>query len=256
MALNNAVHASDLLLHPPSYPWSHGGFFNSFDHDSMRRGYEVYKQVCAACHSLNFVCYRNFVGEIFTEAEAKVEAKEAMVTDGPNEAGEMYQRPGKLSDVLPAPYANDEAARAANNGALPPDLSYITKAREGGNDYLFALLTGYRDPPAGVTIAEEQHYNPYFPGGAIGMAQALYNEIIEYEDGTPATQSQLAKDVTTFLAFCAEPEHDLRKKMAIKAMLIFGSLTAVLYYYKRLKWSYLKSRQIQFKGKQGLKKYV
>lgn len=256
VALNRAVHASELLLHPPKYPWPHAGMFKSFDHDSMRRGYEVYKQVCAACHSLNYICYRNFVGEIFNEAEAKAEAKGAMITDGPNEDGEMYQRAGKLSDALPAPYANDEEARAANNGALPPDLSYITKAREGGENYLFALLTGYHDAPAGVSVSEDQHYNPYFPGGAISMAQALYNEIIEYEDGTPATQSQLAKDVTTFLCWCSEPEHDKRKMMALKAMFLFGSLSAVLYYYKRLKWSYLKTRHFQFKEQKGIKKML
>lgn len=187
-----------------------------------------------------------------SEAEAKAEAKEAMIMDGPDEEGEMYERPGKLSDAFPAPYKNDEAARAANNGALPPDLSYITKARHGGNDYLFALLTGYRDPPAGVTVGEGQHYNPYFPGGSIGMAQALYNEIIEYEDGTPATQSQLAKDITTFLAWVAEPEHDKRKRLGIKMIFVMGTIMSILYYYKRHKWSYLKSRQISFKQGQKI----
>lgn len=135
--------------------------------------------------------------------------------DGPNEFGQMFMRPGKLSDSFPSPYPNEEAARAANNGAYPPDLSYIILARHGNEDYVFSLLTGYQDAPAGFVIGEGQHFNPYFPGGAISMAQALYNEAAEYSDGTPATASQLAKDVTTFLSWCAQPEHDGRKKLLI-----------------------------------------
>lgn len=144
---------------------------------SIRRGYEVYKQVCAACHSMRYIAYRNLVGVSHTEAEAKAEAEETQVRDGPDESGEYYMRPGKLSDYFPNPYANEEAARAANNGAFPPDLSYIVLGRKGGEDYIFALLTGYVDAPAGVVLREGQHYNPYFPGGAISMAQALYNEV-------------------------------------------------------------------------------
>ncbi|XP_045193462.2 cytochrome c1, heme protein, mitochondrial-like [Mercenaria mercenaria] len=247
VALNSSVQAADLVLHPPHYPWSHKGWFKSYDHDSIRRGYEVYKQVCAACHSMEYLHYRELVGVIFNEDEAKIEAAENMVVDGPNDQGEMFERPGKLSDKLPAPYANPEAARAANNGALPPDLTYIVRARHGGEDYLFALLTGYKDAPAGVVLGEGQHYNPYFLGGAISMAQALYNEIIEYQDGTPATQSQLAKDVTTFLAWTSEPEHDDRKKYSIKAILLIGLFLGSSYYYKRHKWSYLKTRKVALK---------
>ncbi|MCL4124862.1 UNVERIFIED_CONTAM: hypothetical protein GTU68_057604 [Idotea baltica] len=159
----------------------------------------------------------------------------------------MFQRPGKLSDRFPSPYPNDEAARAANNGALPPDLSLITSARHGGENYIFALLTGYCDPPAGINIREDLYFNPYFPGGAIGMAKALYNETIEYGDGTPATASQLAKDVSVFLKWCAEPEHDDRKRMAIKASMIFTMLFAISFYYNRHKWSVLKSRKFEFR---------
>jgi len=245
VALNQAVYASELTLHPPKLPWSHNGMFASFDHASIRRGYEVYKQVCAACHSMKYLHYRNLVGVSHTEAEAKAEAAEVMVRDGPDEEGNMFERPGKLADQFPAPYVNDEAARAANNGALPPDLSYITLARHGGADYLFALLTGYvEEPPAGVSLGENQHYNPYFPGGSIGMAQALYNEIIEYSDGTPATLTQLAKDVSTFLNWASEPEHDQRKRMAVKAMMVFPVLMLGFYYVKRHKWSVIKSRKL------------
>lgn len=126
---------------------------------------------------MRYIAYRNLVGVSHTEAEAKAEAEETQVRDGPDENGNMYMRPGKLSDYFPNPYANEEAARAANNGAYPPDLSYIVAARHGGEDYIFALLTGYFDAPAGIVLREGQYYNPYFAGGAISMAQALYNEV-------------------------------------------------------------------------------
>ncbi|KAG8201720.1 hypothetical protein JTE90_012781 [Oedothorax gibbosus] len=241
------VLAGEMVVHPPKHPWSHNGPISSLDHASIRRGYEVYKQVCAACHSMKYLRYRELVGVSHTEEEAKAEAAEVMITDGPNDEGEMFQRPGKPADAFPSPYKNQEQARAANNGAYPPDLSYITSARHGGEDYVFSLLTGYCDAPAGVEVAEGQYYNPYFPGMKIGMAQALYNEIIEYSDGTPATLSQLSKDVCTFLKWAAEPEHDARKRMYIKVMLILSMLTAVTFYYKRLKWAPVKSRKIVFK---------
>lgn len=246
-ALAQPTFASDLVLHPPKYPWNHNGLLSALDHGSIRRGYQVYKQVCAACHSMKFMCFRNLVNVIMTEEEAKAEAEEALVEDGPNETGEMFERPGKLSDHFPSPYKNEEQARAANNGAYPPDLTYIVLARHGGEDYIFSLLTGYVDAPAGVKLMEGQHYNPYFPGGAIGMAKALYNEIIEYDDGTPATTSQLAKDVVTFLKWAGEPEHDTRKLYGLRAMIIFSFLLAVSYYIKRHKWSVIKTRKLAFK---------
>ncbi|XP_030750444.1 cytochrome c1, heme protein, mitochondrial [Sitophilus oryzae] len=250
IALDKSVRASELILHPPKNPWSHNGWFNGLDHASVRRGYEVYKQVCAACHSLRYVAYRDLVGVTHTEEEAKAEAEEQLVTDGPDEAGNMFQRPGKLSDYFPSPYPNEEAARAANNGAFPPDLSYIVPARHGGEDYIFALLTGYYDAPAGVVLREGQYYNPYFPGGAISMAQALYNEVIEYADGTPATASQLAKDIGTFLKWTAEPELEDRKIMTIRAIGIFSILIVLSYYAKRFKFASLKTRKIEFKTKE------
>lgn len=155
-------------------------------------------------------------------------------------------RPGKLSDYFPSPYPNEEAARFANNGAYPPDLSWIVSARKGGEDYIFALLTGYHDPPAGISLREGQYYNPYFPGGAISMAQALYNEAMEYSDGTPATASQLAKDVSTFLKWASEPEWDDRKRILIKTIGICSVLLGLTYYIKRHKWSSMKSRKIAY----------
>ncbi|CDR19065.1 unnamed protein product [Oncorhynchus mykiss] len=165
---------------------------------------------------MEYLAFRNLVGVSHTEAEVKVLAEEIEVVDGPDESGEMFTRPGKLSDYFPKPYPNPEAARAANGGALPPDLSYIVNARHGGEDYVFSLLTGYCEPPAGVEVREGLYYNPYFPGQAIGMAPPIYNEVLEFEDGTPATMSQVAKDVCTFLRWAAEPEHDQRKRMGLK----------------------------------------
>lgn len=249
-ALDQSVSASGTEVHPSEMPWSHKGVFNSLDHASIRRGYEVYKQVCAACHSMRFIAYRNLIGVSHTEAEAKAEAAEIMVKDGPDDAGNYFMRPGKLSDYFPSPYPNEEAARAANNGAYPPDLSYIALARHGGEDYLFALLTGYVDAPAGIVLREGQYYNPYFPGGAISMAQALYNEAAEYSDGTPPTASQLAKDVSTFLVWAADPCHDERKRMGIKSLGILLVLGSLAYYIKRHKWAALKTRKISFYPKQ------
>ncbi|OBZ73492.1 Cytochrome c1, heme protein, mitochondrial [Grifola frondosa] len=210
-------------LHSPQYPWSHSGLLDSFDHASIRRGYQVYREVCAACHSLDRTAWRNLVGVSHTVDEVKAMAEEVEYEDGPNDQGEMFQRPGKLSDYMPPPYPNEEAARASNSGALPPDLSLIVKARHGGADYIFALLTGYRDPPAGFEIRDDMNYNPYFPGNAIAMARVLFDGLVEYDD---------------------EPEHDERKKAGLKAVIIFSALTAVSLYVKRFKWSVIKSRKI------------
>ncbi|KAG5411779.1 hypothetical protein IGI04_008098, partial [Brassica rapa subsp. trilocularis] len=195
----------------PDYPWPHDGILSSYDHASIRRGHQVYQQVCASCHSMSLISYRDLVGVAYTEEEAKAMAAEIEVVDGPNDEGEMFTRPGKLSDRLPQPYANESAARFANGGAYPPDLSLITKARHNGQNYVFALLTGYRDPPAGISIREGLHYNPYFPGGAIAMPKMLNDEAVEYEDGVPATEAQMGKDVVSFLSWAAEPEMEERK---------------------------------------------
>lgn len=231
-------------LHPGTFPWPHDGFFSSYDHASIRRGHQVYQQVCAACHSLNLVAYRNLVGVAYTEDEVKAMAEEVEVTDGPNDQGEMFQRPAKLSDKLPSPYANEAAARYANGGAYPPDLSLITKARHNGQNYVFSLLLGYREPPAGVSVREGLHYNPYFPGGAIAMPKMLVDGGVEYDDGTPATESQMAKDVVTFLSWAAEPEHDDRKLMGAKFMFALSLALFQAGYYKRWKWSHVKSRRV------------
>ena len=213
---------------------------------SIRRGYRVYKEVCAACHSIK-LSFRHLVGVSHTEAEAKAEAAEVEVTDGPDDTGAMFTRSGKLMDRLPAPYPNDEAARAANGGALPPDLTLMTKARHDGPNYVFSLITGYSDPPEGVVVKGTLQYNKYFPGGAIAMAQSLYDDVVEYDDGTPATTSQMAKDVTTFLSWAAEPEMEERKLLGVKGLLLTAGLIGFTWYYKRYKWSLLKSARFVYR---------
>lgn len=182
-----------------------------------------------------------------TVDEAKAKAEENEYDSEPNDEGEIEKRPGKLSDYLPAPYKNDEAARAANNGALPPDLSLIIKARHGGCNYVFSLLTGYpEEPPAGAVVGEGLNFNPYFPGTGIAMARNLYDGLVEYEDGTPATASQMAKDVVEFLNWAAEPEMDQRKKYGMQTLMVTSVLFALSVWVKRYKWAWLKTRKITY----------
>ena len=214
---------------------------------SLRQGFQVYREVCASCHSLNRIPYRSLVGTILTVDEAKAMAEENEYDSEPNDQGEIEKRPGKLADYLPAPYPNDEAARFANNGALPPDLSLIVKGRHGGCNYIFSLLTGYpEEPPAGAQVAEGMNFNPYFPGTGIAMARVLYDGLVDYEDGTPASTSQMAKDVVEFLNWAAEPEMDDRKRMGMKVMTVTTVLIALSIWVKRYKWAWLKSRKIAY----------
>ena len=234
-------------LHPTQYPWTHQKWHKTFDHQALRRGFQVYREVCASCHSLARIPYRSLVGTIMTVDEAKALAEENEYDTEPNDEGEIEKRPGKLSDYLPSPYKNDEAARAANNGALPPDLSLMVKARHGGCNYIFSLLTGYpEEPPAGAVVQEGLNFNPYFPGTGIAMARVLYDDLVEYEDGTKATTSQMAKDVTEFLNWAAEPEMDDRKKMGWKVLTVTAVLTALSIWVKRYKWAPIKTRKLVY----------
>lgn len=243
------VFASEMQAHAVPLPWSHNGILSAFDHHSVRRGYQVYKEVCAACHSMKYVCYRHLVNAVLTEEEAKADAAETQVLDGPDDKGQMYERPGRLTDTLPSPYPNTEAARAANNGAAPPDLTYVVKARHGKEDYIFYLLTGYCDPPPGRVVKEPQYYNPYFPGGAISMARVLYDDLVEYKDGTPATTSQMAKDVVTFLSWSADRNHDQRKRFLFKAAVVLALGVIIVGISKRKRWSNIKSRKLIYKNR-------
>jgi ubiquinol-cytochrome c reductase cytochrome c1 subunit len=184
---------SDDHVPAKDYGWSHSGLFSSYDYASVRRGFQVYRQVCSSCHSIDRIAFRNLVGVTHTEAQAKKIAESYDLKDGPNDEGEMFERPGKLADKIPGPYENEQQARGANNGALPPDLSLMVKARHGGIDYVFALLNGYMEAPAGKAVPTGLNYNPYFPGGAIAMAKPLTDGQVEYEDGTPATVTQMSK---------------------------------------------------------------
>jgi len=234
-------------LHATQYPWEHEKYYKTFDHGALRRGFQVYREVCASCHSLSRIPYRNLVGNIMTVDEAKALAEENEYDTEPNDEGEIEKRPGKLSDYVPSPYKNDEAGRAANNGALPPDLSLIVKARHGGCNYIFSLLTGYpEEPPAGAVVQSGLNFNPYFPGTGIAMARVLYDGLVEYDDGTPATTSQMAKDVVEFLNWSAEPEMDDRKRLGWKVMAIGTTLFVLSVWVKRYKWSTIKTRKIAY----------
>ncbi|KAI9884158.1 MAG: cytochrome c1 [Watsoniomyces obsoletus] len=234
-------------LHATKYPWEHARWHKTFDHQALRRGFQVYTEVCASCHSLKRIPWRALVGVTHTVDEAKAMAEEQEYDTEPNSEGEIEKRPGKLADYIPSPYKNDEAARAANNGALPPDLSLMVKARHGGCDYIFSLLTGYPDePPAGAAVGAGLNFNPYFPGTGIAMARVLYDGLVDYEDKTPATTSQMAKDVTEFLNWAAEPEMDKRKKMGWKVIAITSVLYALSIWVKKYKWAPIKTRKLVY----------
>ncbi len=221
----------------PSVDWPHEGIFGQYDRGAVRRGYQVYQEVCSSCHAMKYIAFRNLTDVGFTSADVTSIAAEAFVIDGPNMAGEMFERPGRPSDYLPSPFANEQAARYANNGALPPDLSVMTKARKGGADYLYALLTGYEDPPAEMEPVEGQSYNRFFANNWTAMPQPLFDDVVEYADGTEASLDQVAQDVVTFLAWAAEPEMEARKNMGIKVILFLLVLTALIYAVKRRLWA-------------------
>ncbi|KAJ2893085.1 putative cytochrome c protein [Zalerion maritima] len=250
----DALSPTEEGLHATSYPWVHQQWLKTFDHQALRRGFQVYQEVCASCHSLSRVPYRAMVGVFLTVDEARSMAEENEYDGEPNEQGDIEKRPGKLSDYLPDPYKNEEAARAANNSALPPDLSLITKGRHGGCDYIFSILTGYPDePPPGTQLAQGMNFNPYFPGTGIAMARVLFDEVVEYEDGTPATTSQMAKDVVEFLDWAAQPEMDDRKKMGMKTIAVLSVLFALSVWVKRYKWAWVKTRKIAYEPPKNLK---
>ena len=231
-----AFAASD-VAHPKEIKWNHSGPFGTFDRASMQRGLQVYREVCSGCHGLKYIAFRNLLEIGLNEDQAKAIAAEYTVMDGPNNEGDMFERAGKLSDYIPSPFDNEKAARASNNGALPPDLSLIVKARAGAENYIYSLLTGYTDAPSGVTVADGMNYNPYYPGHQIAMAPPLDDESVDYIDGTKNSRDQIAKDVVTFLAWAAEPTLEARKKMGVKVVLYLILLTIVLYLVKRRVWA-------------------
>ncbi len=221
---------------PKDMQWGFEGAKGHFNRPAIQRGFQVYKEVCAACHGIKRIAFRNLQDVGFSEAEVKTLAAGYDITDGPDDEGEMFTRPGRPSDRFPAPYANEQQARSLNNGAYPPDLSLIVKARPNGADYLYSLMTGYEEPPADVELLEGQYYNPYFPGGRLSMPIPMVDGQVEYMDGTEASVEQMAKDLTYFLQWTAEPEMERRKSMGLKVMAFLLVMTLVFYLAKRKIW--------------------
>jgi cytochrome c1 len=242
---------------PPLQRWSFAGPFGTYDTAQLQRGFKVYREVCSNCHSIKLLSFRNLAepgGPDFTEPQAATIAATFQVTDGPNDEGQMFQRPGRISDSFPPPFANDQAARAALGGKLPPDMSVLAKARsyergfpwfivdaftmyqEDGPDYIHAILTGYTDAPSGFTLPPGGQYNKYFPGHAIGMPKPLSDGQVEYTDGTPATVDQYGKDVAAFLMWAAEPTLDARHRLGFQVMIFLIVFAGLLYFTKKRVW--------------------
>jgi ubiquinol-cytochrome c reductase cytochrome c1 subunit len=240
LAIPGLAAAADTEPAPlPNVDWSFSGPFGTIDRASAQRGLQVWTQVCNNCHSMKEVYYRNFEGIGLTPDQDKAFAAQFTVPGGTNDAGEPIERPALPSDHVRSPFANDKAARAANNGALPPDHSLIEKAREGGATYIYALLNGYRDPPPDMKMSDGMNYNIYFPGRQIAMAQPLHDGAVDYADGTPATVEQMSRDVTQFLTYVANPEMEQRKRMGVKIVLYLAGMTVVTYAVKRKVWANL-----------------
>ncbi len=224
----------------PSQDWSFNkgplGAFGTYDKGALQRGLKVYREVCAACHSLKRIHFRNLHALGYTEAQIKNIAGEYTVEDGPNEEGDMFERAAEPKDKFPSPFANDNAAKYANGGALPPDLSLITKARVNGSNYLHALLTGYKEPPHGEELADGQHWNKYYPGHKISMAPPLSDGQISYEDGTSETLDQYSKDISHFLTWAADPHMEERKKSGFRVILFLIVFAGIMYVVKKRTW--------------------
>jgi ubiquinol-cytochrome c reductase cytochrome b/c1 subunit len=240
---------------PPRQKWSFAGPFGKFDRAQLQRGFKVYREVCAVCHGLNLLSFRNLSGLGYSEAQIKQIASEYKVQDGPNDQGDMFERPGRSADRFPPPWPNENAARSRYN-AVPPDMSVIAKARtyergfpwflldiftqyqEQGVDYITALLMGYEDkPPPGVTIAAPLSYNKYFPGNAIAMPQPLTDGRVTYEDGSPQTIAQYSRDVSAFLMWAAEPHMEARKRIGFQVMVFLLIFAGLMYFTKKKVWS-------------------
>ena len=256
----SAAQAAGKGKSPEHQHWHFSGPFGTFDQAALQRGYQVYETVCANCHGLELLSFRNLGqkgGPFYLEecpagvpdtidcsdpnqnpvVRAIAENYRFQVTDGPDDFGEMFQRPAEASDRFPNPFANEQIARLANNNAYPVDLSLITKARHYGPDYVYALLVNYQDPPADVAVGPGQYYNPYFPGGVLSMAPPFSDGMIEYVDGSPQTVEQYAKDVTEFLMWAAEPKMEERKSLGLLTLIYLVILAGILYWSYRKIWS-------------------
>ena len=220
----------------PKHNWSFKGLTGTFDKPAIQRGFKVYREVCSGCHSMSLLYYRDLIDIGFSDEEVKAIAAEYTVIDGPNEEGEMFERPAKPSDRFVLPFSNQQEARISNNGSYPPDLSVITKAKKHGPDYIFNLLLGYTEPPVDFELGEGMYYNKWKEGHQISMAQPLDEGYVDYDDGTENTLPQLAEDITTFLVWSAEPELEERKKLGIKVILFFIVLGSIVFIVKNRLW--------------------
>jgi ubiquinol-cytochrome c reductase cytochrome c1 subunit len=240
ISLITNVVTANTALPPIKMTWPFDGLFGTVDRQAAQRGFQVYKEVCSACHGLYNLSYRNLKDIGFSDSEIKEIAKNYTVKDGPNDSGEMFDRPGIPSDKFVHPYTNEQAARAANNGAYPPDLSLIIKARSDGANYLYSLLTGYSEPPSNFKLMPGLSYNPYFPGEQIAMPAPLSSGQVAYMDGTKATVEQMARDVTIFLQWAAEPEMEHRKSMGLKITMFLILFTIFFLISKNRIWAKIK----------------
>ena len=231
------IYASESNKIPmPKHKWSFNGITGTFDRAALQRGFKVYQEVCAGCHSMKLLYYRDLIDIGFSEAQVKAIAAEYDVLDGPNDEGEMFERSGRPADRFVNPYLNDNEARANNNGAYPPDLSVITKARKYREDYIYNLLLGYEDAPEGVEVGNGMYYNKWMSGNQIAMPAPILDGSVDYDDGTDTNAQQLVEDVTTFLKWSAEPELEIRKNMGIKVILFFLVLGTVVFLAKNRMW--------------------
>ena len=235
--LSTSIFAAETNSGPmPKHKWSFNGITGTFDRAALQRGFKVYQEVCAGCHSMKLLYYRDLRDIGFSEAEVKVIAAEYTVVDGPNDEGEMYDRDARPADRFVSPYANDNEARLSNNGAYPPDLSVITKARKYGEDYIYNFILGYEEPPEGMEIGDGMYYNKWVGGNQISMPQPIYDGSVDYDDGTDNNAKQLTEDVVTFLKWAAEPELEVRKNLGIKVILFFLVLGTFIYFVKNKLW--------------------
>lgn len=223
----------------PKEEWSFYGILGKFDRQQIQRGFQVYKDVCSACHGLEYISFRNFEDLGYSEEQIKTLAAQYEVDDGPDENGDMFKRKAKGSDRLPKPFANDAIARVANGGALPPDLSLITKSRVGGPDYVYHLLLGYEEPPAGFELIQGLSYNKYFPGHQIAMTKQLQDGLVTFADGSPNDAAHIAKDVTAFLHWAAEPKLEVRHSTGLRVTLYALIFAVLAYFVKRRLWAKL-----------------
>ena len=224
----------------PKHDWSFKGITGKFDRSALQRGYQVYTEVCSSCHSMNLLSYRNLGekgGPEFSLEQVKAIAANFEVTDGPNSEGEMFTRPGRPSDKFVSPYPNIQAAIAANGGAYPPDMSVLVKARKGGADYIYAVLMGYEDPPAGFELEDGVYYNKYMDGNKIKMSNPLSEDLVTYADGTKASIAKMSEDVTTFLTWAAEPHLETRHRIGMKVIFYLVIFTVLIYFSMRRLWS-------------------